>query len=59
MKHPFELAPLLVAAVAGAVILYVIANSQPNNAETSTSWLLLGAITGVGVQLAVRVTGVS
>jgi hypothetical protein len=61
MKKPFELVPLLVAAAIGATLGYILNGLlNPNSTSTSqTNVLLLGALTGLGVQIGVRVTGVS
>jgi hypothetical protein len=64
MKKAFEPVPLLVAAVAGAIFLYLVTGFMNSSNGVSSiapapNYLLLGALTGVGVQLAVRLTGVS
>lgn len=59
MKHAFEIVPLLVAAIIGALVLYTvtaIANAQNAN---SPNYALLGALTGASVQVGVRLAGVS
>lgn len=62
----FEPVPLLVAAAVGAFVLTLVSTimnasnpCNPNNANAAPTNLLLGALTGLGVQIAVRVTGVS
>jgi len=61
MKNAFELKPLLVAATIGVVLGYLLNGLlNPNSSSTSqTNTLLLGALTGLGVQVGVRLTGVS
>jgi hypothetical protein len=59
MKSPIEFVPLLVAGAIGAGVLVLLINFFDNtNAKTST-YLLLGFVTGIGVQMGVRVAGVS
>jgi hypothetical protein len=62
MKTIFQPVPLLVAAVVGALLLYLVSGvvnaSNPSNAA-APNYLLLGALTGLGVQIGVRVVGVS
>lgn len=58
---PIDALSTLVAAIAGAILLYGIAMlifSDESN-ETPALWLAAGAVIGAGVQTAVRVTGVS
>lgn len=59
----FEPVPLLVAAAVGALVLTLVSTimnaSNPNNVTQAPTNLLLGALTGLGVQIVVRVTGVS
>lgn len=57
MKKAFELIPLLAAAALGA-LLWTVFNSSNNQNSTSNS-LLYGALTGMGVQIGVRLLGVS
>jgi hypothetical protein len=61
MKHVLEPVPLLVAVVIGAILLYLIGayQSQNNSTNAAPNYLLLGALTGLGVQIGVRVTRVS
>jgi hypothetical protein len=64
MKNAFQPVPLLVAAVVGALLLYLVSgfvNSQNgvNTAPAAPNYLLLGALTGLGVQIGVRLVGVS
>jgi hypothetical protein len=61
MKHVLEPIPLLVAAVIGAIVLYLVGvyQSQNNPTNAAPNYLLLGALTGLGVQIGVRVTRVS
>jgi len=59
MKQPFEIVPLMVAASIGAFVMLLLVDFfDSTNAKVST-YILFGAITGVGVQLLERVTGVS
>ena len=57
MKKAFEIVPLLVAAVLGA-LLWTVFNSSNQQNSTGNS-LLYGALTGAGVQIGVRLLGVS
>ena len=50
-----ELKPLLVAAVIGAVLVGVVFASQ----ENKWSPFMFGAVVGAGVQVGVRLVGVS
>jgi hypothetical protein len=72
MKNAFQLVPLLVAAALGALFLYLLGTSNvgglggvggvsSNGTTTSPSpnYLFLGALTGMGVQIGVRLFGVS
>ena len=61
MNNAFELKPLLVAATIGVVLGYLLNGFfNPNSSSTSqTNTLLIGALTGLGVQVGVRLTGVS
>ena len=52
----FELIPIAVAAVLGAVVLYMLTRPA---AEQSTNTLATGAAVGVVVQIGVRLIGVS
>ncbi len=51
----FELKPLLVAAVLGAVLVGIIFRDQ----ENVWSPFMFGAVVGAGVQVGVRLVGVS
>ena len=55
MKNPFELLPLIVAAIAGGIFL-TLAEESSTSMQTT---FLTGAAIGVAVQITVRVTGVS
>lgn len=59
MKSPFELVPLLVAGVVGAGALLILISFFDNTNTKMTTYLFLGFLTGMGVQVGVRVTGVS
>ena len=62
MKEVFEPVPLLVAALIGAglVWVYSMAIAEPVLPATSnTNMILIGAAVGAGVQIGVRLTGVS
>jgi hypothetical protein len=61
MKKAFEIVPLLVAAALGAVLWTIINNTTSSNANTGSvgNGLLYGALTGIGVQIGVRLLGVS
>jgi len=51
----FELKPLLVAAVIGAVLVGIVFQSK----ESVWSPFMFGAVVGAGVQVGVRLVGVS
>lgn len=51
--EPFEILPIAIAAIIGAVAFHILANS------TETNMLAKGAILGAAVQLGVRLLGVS
>jgi hypothetical protein len=55
MSKAFELKPLLVAAVLGAVLVGIVFASEEN---VWSPWVF-GAAVGAGVQIGVRVLGVS
>lgn len=61
MKKAFELVPLLVAGAIGAFFVYVIVNqldtTNPN--RNNGIYAVIGMVTGIGVQVGVRLTGVS
>jgi hypothetical protein len=61
MKKALEPVPLLVAAIIGVVLGFVLNGLiNPNSSSTSqTNNLLIGGLTGIGVQIGVRLTGVS
>lgn len=55
--HPvFEIAPIVVAAIIGAIILVTI---NPANTTDIKGTALSGALIGAGVQIGVRLIGVS
>jgi fluoride ion exporter CrcB/FEX len=56
---PLDLISTLVAAVVGAALLGVLAYLFLDEESLSPAIFLIGAGVGVGVQTAVRVTGVS
>jgi len=60
MSEVFELKPLLIAAAIGAALVWVYAQTIGQTCGTSnTSGLLEGAAIGAGVQIGVRLMGVS
>lgn len=65
MREIFEPVPLLVAAIAGATLFFLIANSgnlaagSGVDTKSAGGTLLTGAAVGAGVQIAVRLVGVS
>jgi hypothetical protein len=61
MKSAFEPVPLLVAAIVGALALYLVSGfmNSSNSTTTAPNYLLLGALTGTLVQIGVRAVGVS
>jgi hypothetical protein len=60
MSEVFELKPLLVAAVLGAALVWIYAQTVGQTCGTeATSGLMEGAAIGVGVQIGVRLLGVS
>lgn len=63
MKNPFDIDALLVAAIAGAFVLVAInmmnTSSENQSPLTTQEAFLWGAGVGLGVQIVVRVTGVS
>lgn len=62
MKQPLEFAPLLIAAVAGALILTLVVSqfdTSNTNRTNTTFYMLTGLGVGAAVQLTVRVLGVS
>jgi len=60
MAHdPFEIMPILAAATIGSVImLALVAYLDPTNTKLSNYWFF-GFLTGAGVQIGVRFTGLS
>jgi hypothetical protein len=58
MKKAFEPVPLLVAAVIGAAI-WTLINNTNNGTTPLTNTILYGALTGLGVQVGLRLSGVS
>jgi hypothetical protein len=54
MKHAFEIVPILVAAAIGIAIFTAMNPQQPG-----TSNITNGALIGAGVQIGVRLFGVS
>lgn len=57
MKNPFELGPLITAAVIGAAVLYLVTPKTENISEYTT--FATGAGVGLAVQIGVRLLGVS
>jgi hypothetical protein len=58
-KQPFEIIPILAAATIGGVILLaLVALFDPTNTKLSNYWFF-GFLTGMGVQVGVRLAGVS
>jgi hypothetical protein len=60
-KEPFEAKPLLIAALLGAALAYLLTEFLDNSSTTTTTTntFLLGALTGIGVQIGLRLMGVS
>jgi hypothetical protein len=60
-KDAFETKPLIVAALIGGIGLFLLSEILDNAGATTTTanTILLGAITGLGVQVGVRLLGVS
>ena len=60
-KDAYELKPLLVAAAIGGIGLLLLSEILDNAGTTTTTinTALLGALTGLGVQIGVRLLGVS
>jgi hypothetical protein len=61
MKKAFELVPLLTAAAIGGLLLLIFSDILDNAGTTTTTanTALLGALAGAGVQVGVRLLGVS
>jgi hypothetical protein len=61
MKNAYELKPLLVAAAIGGLLLLVLSEILDSAGTTTTTanTALLGALAGAGVQIGVRLLGVS
>lgn len=58
-KRPFEVIPLLVAGTVGAFVLYALVGLFDSTNTKQATYTLYGFVTGVLVQLGVRLTGVS
>lgn len=61
MRKAFELVPLLIAAAIGGLLLLILSEILDNAGTTTTTanTALLGALAGAGVQVGVRLLGVS
>jgi hypothetical protein len=56
---PFEIVPILAAAtIGGFVLLTLVALFDTSNTKLSNYWFF-GFLTGIGVQVGVRLAGVS
>lgn len=59
MKNPFELEPLFVAAVIGAIVYVALNHSSEQSTTPDWTAVRNGSLIGVLVQMGVRVVGVS
>jgi hypothetical protein len=59
MKSPVEFVPLLFAGVFGMGLTIALVTVLDNSNTKYSTYALLGFLAGIGVQIGVRVTGVS
>lgn len=58
-KKPFEVMPLLAAATIGGFILLALVTLFDNSNTKLSNYWFFGVLTGMGVQIGVRLAGVS